>query len=437
MTYQATSPQSQEPTSTNPQPPAPAPETPAPETPTALRITLLAATFVLVHAFCLILILGKFNPWSLDVDLYRQWFEQGQATGQWVGLQRDWVYPAGALVPIFLAGLAQGAAGYMVAWFALVTLLNAAVCVVVTAVCGVRRATGPLVWWLVFLAVLVPVSTMRLDAVTSPLVILALLFAATPSIAAILITIGAWIKVSPGALIFAFFAVVRRRWSQVILPAATTCAAVILAAFFAGARPQALLGFLTEQDDRGLQFESVLATPILWFNTITHAPTWTYNERLATVEVAGAIAPQIARFADLLLLALTVTTTILIYRARHNGTDAILTGSLALIAASIVGNKVGSPQFIAWLAPPILVALARGRALTPWIYWAAGLLGIAALTLMIYPLGYSTLLGGNLGMLVILTLRNAAVVTLMILAMTQVGRLGHTARGPTAREGTP
>ena len=59
-------------------------------------------------------------------------------------------------------------------------------------------------WWLGFLALLGPIAFGRIDAITVPLAITGLLWAAgRPRVAAALLTIGAWIKVWPAALLVA------------------------------------------------------------------------------------------------------------------------------------------------------------------------------------------------------------------------------------------
>ena len=56
-------------------------------------------------------------------------------------------------------------------------------------------------WWVGFLALLGPIALGRIDAVTVPLAITGLLFAAgRPRVAAVLLTVGAWVKVWPAAL---------------------------------------------------------------------------------------------------------------------------------------------------------------------------------------------------------------------------------------------
>ena len=59
-------------------------------------------------------------------------------------------------------------------------------------------------WWLGFLAVLGPIALARIDSITVPIALAGMLLLATrPRIAAVLLTIAAWIKVWPAALVAA------------------------------------------------------------------------------------------------------------------------------------------------------------------------------------------------------------------------------------------
>src|SRR5690606_33169223 len=111
-----------------------------------------------------------------------------------------------------------------------------------------------------FLAFLGPVAFGRIDAIIVPLAIGGLLLAAQrPRVAAVLLTVGAWIKVAPGALVVPLFAIARRRWRDVVVPAAAVCVAVIgLVAAGGGLRHVA--SFASAQEGRGLQLESVAAS---------------------------------------------------------------------------------------------------------------------------------------------------------------------------------
>jgi hypothetical protein len=99
------------------------------------------------------------------------------------------------------------------------------------------------------------------------------------------------------------------------------------------------------------------------------------------------------------------------YRAMRNGAapgDLFPPLVLALVTAFIALNKVGSPQYIAWLAVPIVLGLATqvaGRGLSFRTPAVLGLV-IAALTQLVYPYLYHWLLELNPLLVSALTVRN-------------------------------
>jgi hypothetical protein len=81
----------------------------------------------------------------------------------------------------------------------------------------------------------------------------------------------------------------------------------------------------------------------------------------------------------------------------------------------IVTNKVGSPQFVSWLAVPLvaIVMMKPTRATTILM----SLIGaIAVLTHIVYPYVYFAFLELRTGPLVLLTVRNLAEVALFVMA---------------------
>ena len=93
---------------------------------------------------------------------------------------------------------------------------------------------------------------------------------------------------------------------------------------------------------------------------------------------------------------------------------AALTGVLDLI----VFNKVGSPQFMIWLAVP-LVALVYFGINKSKVAMAMGA-AILLLTQLVYPVFYIELLGLETISLGLLTARNLLLVALLIWASTQL-----------------
>ena len=357
-----------------------------------------------------------------DLDLYRYWMWLGVYTNQWPVLDTSSVYPAGAVVPMLLAGiggLGYGA-GYAIAWCVMVTALDAAALRLL-----LRRPLGAIGgwWWTAFLLLLGPIAMGRLDAVIVPITLVALLWALDrPAVAAALLTVGAWIKVAPGALLATVFLAARRPWRDVVAPAAGVSALVVGAVVALGGGSN-VASFLLQQDQRGLQIEAPGATPWLIVAMFTRRVGRVLNQEIATWEVLG---PGTQGMADtlgvLFFIAIAACTALLWWRRQTLGhrmwTDVeargelLLRGAMLLTLAMLVFNKVGSPQYMTWLAAPVVVALGLG--LPGWQFTARWVLVVAGATQIVFPWLYSQITYGGVGTTAILVARNALLVVLLV-----------------------
>lgn len=365
-----------------------------------------------------------------DLVLYQYWVALGLDGGHWPVLDGPSVYPVGALLPMLVPAVVSttSTVAYAVGWCALVTALDA---IAVGAL--VRRgATRALWWWLGFLALLGPVAMGRIDAIVAPLVIVALLVAAQrPRVAAALLTAGAWIKVAPGVILIPLVLIVRRPVRDVIVPAALVCAGVV-GAVAAGGGLRYVASFLSAQDARGLQVESVAASPWVLAALVRDDVVVLLNHKLTTWEIIGPGTTVTARALDALLPLAVAGLALLLWRARSRPQDVLVWGSLALAILLIVVNKVGSPQYVGWLAPPVVVALAAhaprpddatagpSPAALPGV--AGVVLGVAALTQVIFPLAYNSLLAGGALISFVLVARNIALLALLVSVCTVLVR---------------
>src|SRR5450756_214383 len=259
------------------------------------RIVLFTA-FLAVHAW--LAIEGTVDRPSTfhDVDLYRHWVGLGLHGGQWPVLDYPWVYPPGALAPMFVAAVAgtMHTTTYAVVWCGLVTLLDLIAVLVLIRRGNLRGAW----WWIGFQALLGLIAMGRLDAIATPIMVIALSLALErPRLSAALLTVGAWIKVAPGAVVVALAAAVRRPVRDVIVPAAVTCA-VIVGAVVAGGGGANLFSFLSSQGTRGLQVESVAATPWVLAASGYRGIVIGFNSKIVTFEVTGPGTAAVAGVMD-------------------------------------------------------------------------------------------------------------------------------------------
>lgn len=393
--------------------------------------------FIVVHAFLAWICLGLpgtgvgQNALGLPLGdvtfVYRPWIEQAVSGGPIVGITESWVYPVAALLPM-LAAMAAGPDLYGPAWLVLVTLLNAAGFAVLLGTRRSRRREIAAWWWLGFTALLGPIALARIDGVTAPVAVVALLIAARhPFVAGVLLAILTWVKVWPAALIAALLVASRDRGAVLLAGAATSAVIAVLVFVLGGG--EHLFGFVGEQTGRGLQIEAPVATPYLWLASAQAEGSFIYYDRqILTFQVAGPGTGEAARLMTP-LLALAATGTVLsgVLAVRRGASVVRLLPSLALalVLVLIVFNKVGSPQFQTWLiAPVVLGLLYRGRHFA----WPAGLaLGLAALTHILYPYLYGMLLAATPAMVALVTVRNAGLVVVLAWALVDVWRAGSEA----------
>lgn len=368
-----------------------------------------------------------------DVNFYRQWAFDGLREGHWLVLDADWVYPVLALVPMVIAAL-FGFAAYQFTWFLMFTALNACAVAVLARRVGEQGMVAAY-WWLAATALLGPVAVGRVDGLTAPLVITGLLFLATrPVLASALLSVATWIKVWPAAVILAVLVAWKKRLT--LLATGAAISALIAAAVALGGGLSHLLSFFGEQGARGMQMEAPFTTPGLWQAILGSSDAYIFEDKVInTREVRGALGePVAALMTPLLALAALAVVGLLIWALRR-GADPqalLISGSLALVAAFIVFNKVGSPQFMLWLGAVTAVGLAwEGRA---WKVPGILMLAIAALTTLVYPMFYSALYNDlNIAVALLLTARNILLLVLFgwalarVVALTRAGGAGISA----------
>lgn len=389
----------------------------------------LWAGFVLVHfALGALALYGPGYPLG-DVEwVYKFWVQHGLVSGQWVGLQTSWVYPIVALLPM-VTSYVFGPVLYTSTWLSLIMVVDAAAFAVVIAFGRDRRVAHVGWWWLGLLLGLGPVALGRIDSVTVAVAVVGLLcLAGAPRLAGVLLAVATWIKVWPAALIAAVVIAAASR-VRVALAAIITSAVILVAVIALGGGANAF-SFITQQTGRGLQIESGLGTFWMWdaFTRRPGASTIYYDTSILTyqlhgqgVQTAAAIATPLLALVTLALLLLAIV----IVRRGASVADLLPPLALAITTALIVFNKVGSPQFVTWLAVPIVLGLstaATGRG-SSFRFPAVLALVIADLTQLMYPYLYDQLLNLNVWMLLVLTVRNLLYLALLIWAVGSMLRL--------------
>lgn len=367
-----------------------------------------------------------------DVTLYRFWSDQALLGNHWVGIDSGWVYPIVAIVPMLLAA-AFGPALYASSWLSLVMLLDAAAFAVILGWGRGGSSARNIAagwWWTGFLVLLGPIALGRIDSVTVPLAVVGmLLVAARPVASAILLSLATWIKVWPAALLAALILAGRDRWR--VLAAAAGTSAVVMALALAAGSGANLFSFISQQAGRGLQFEAPISAIWLWQAYARVPGSYAYyDQALSTWQVTGTGVGVAGGLMSVLMALSVLAIVLLAFLVLQRGARAeslLAPLALALVAALIAFNKVGSPQFMSWLAVPVILGLLTGGVVsfrTPAILVAV----LGGLTQSFYPYLYGWLIGLHPVMLGLLTLRNALVFVLLGWAVAALWHLGVAAR---------
>lgn len=313
--------------------------------------------------------------------------------------------------------------GYLVAFILFMLALDAAFTWAVWRASGPRD--GAVEFWLLYVLLLGPLCYVRFDLLPAVLAGGAVLAARhRPWVAGALTGLGAAIKLWPALLIPAFLAHRPDRkvagWSFVGVGIGLALVSLLAGGW------RRLVSPLTWQSGRGLQIESVWATPLMLARAV-RGNEWAVDmSRYQAYEVFGpgvAITLLVSNVATVLgLLAIAA----LFARAfRHPAPSAVPLALviLATVAIMTVTNKTLSPQYLLWLGGPMaaLLVLSSGvtaaeRGLIRTLSWQ--LLGLALLTHLVYPLLYDGLLGRQGGAMIVVSTAVTTVRNLALVAFT-------------------
>ena len=385
-----------------------------------------------------------------DVVLYQQWIDESFRNGQFPLHDHRWQYPPGAAGPIlapklFSNWLIPGTyydvfvgmcvlADIAVFWMLLrTTRRNAALAAAKAGGdagddAGRRPPQGALWLWTLGLAAIGPMAYGRYDLAVTALAVAGLTATlrsrqATSALRGALIGLGALVKVWPAALLFG---APRRRNGRIMVGSAALAVLVptlAIALFVPGA-----LTFLTNEKSRGIQIESVFATPFLvgrWFGWSGHIE----NTEYGAYEFLG---PGVAALATAALAATVAGFALLLWirrRAAVNGGFPLAmmpdVGFAATLVA-VVTSRVLSPQYLVWLLGLAAVCLTRRETVQRGPAWTV--LGAVSVTQLIFPLFYHSMRGGQVFSGLILVARNAALVAAAVLALVALWRASGRAR---------
>ncbi|GIH29574.1 membrane protein [Acrocarpospora phusangensis] len=323
---------------------------------------------VLFLAATQVIPVGLADSFTNDVRLYGDW-STVLLGGQFPEGDEKWQYPPFAAVPMLAPHLLPWS--YQISFYVIALLCDLAILLLIHRF-STRYGTGPAaVWaWTIGAALLGPILISRYDLMVTLVAVAALTASRDAYVRGILIGVGLSIKVWPVALLVGL-----RRWRELLTGAGAALGATVVACGAAALVMPHALDFLTNQQERGLQVESLAGTPFAlaralgwWggFTSYQHGAMELVGDGIETATQVSVIATPVALLL-LLVWWLRATPTETTYY------DAAFTTVLFLVLTS----RVLSPQYLIWLIGIAAVTFAvHGSSQRPaaWLLLAAMLL---------------------------------------------------------------
>ncbi len=364
-----------------------------------------------------------------DAGLYQRWYACCFAHGIFPVADPMWQYPPGAALVFWLPGRLPGSYVENFMFLAIGCDL-----VITVMLCSAARRGGSLAgawYWVCGVPLLGPVIVGRFDIVPVTLCVAALCVTGQGSVRGALIGAGMAVKVWPVTLLAGSAPGQQRR----SVAAAAAVLATVCAIFASGT-----VSFLAHAGARGVEIESVAATPFMIWRHAGWPGTMVY--RFGAYQLSGehvALAQDASRLGLVLAAAAVIGWRLLIARdhARWRpefAADAPLAATLLFLVAS----PVLSPQYLLWVTGLAAACLATGQTTQRPV--ALVVLAAAGLTQLIFPIWWHRLLNGSEAVTGVLVARNvllavaAALSCWRILSATSAG---HEAPGQAAPQGQP
>lgn len=341
-----------------------------------------------------------------DVRLYARW-AGGLADGRLPTGDPRWQYPPGAGAVLVIPRL--DAAHYTRALVILLLVADAAVLALLLARAR-RGGSAAGAWtWVIGVAALGPVAVYRFDLVPTLCAVAGLALGGRGLAAGALLGVGGLIKVWP---ILLAPAVGRRAVAAAAVVVAAGGAALLVTGRLADG-----LGFLVNQSARGLQLESIAATPYLLARAVG-ADGIAIRYEYGAYQISG---PGVGAVVSATTVATVAVLAAFVVLARRGAAPVPL--ALATLLAVVVAARVLSPQYLVWVLGVAGLALASGtRGLTRT---AVLLVAAAALSQLLYPLLYGGLRRAEVLPAVILLARNALLVAATVTVIRALRTTGY------------
>jgi hypothetical protein len=282
--------------------------------------------------------------------------------------------------------------------------------------------------WVGLTVALGPVAISRIDSLSVLIAMMGALAIVTGSRAgaAAFFTFASWLKIWPIAM-FVAIAAHSKNWLKPVQIGAAISAGILFIGLVIGGNG-ALLSFVTGQTSRGIQIESPAATPWLIAAALGAIDAGNfYNQKLMTFEAFGPGTAEVAFWLGPIQAGALLITIALGFLANRKAitqeaqNNVIVWTAFTATLDLIFFNKVGSPQFMAWLVVPIVLGILLG--VERWRLAIAMVFAMSLLTWLIYPTIYGGILGADLASALVLVLRNLVELAALVYANYRLNAL--------------
>ncbi|WP_330230604.1 glycosyltransferase 87 family protein [Nocardia sp. NBC_00508] len=349
---------------------------------------------------------------AADLTLYRGWAEVIVSQNVFPLYDEQWQYPPGAGALLVVPWLFGGGHGYNWWFFALVAAADAGVLSLLIR--DVRRdgreaaQTGPWVW-VVGVVLLGRVCYGRFDLIVAATAVVALLWATRrPAAAGAAVAAGVLLKVWPVVVVLGL------RWPALWRIGAAAAGVGALAAAGLTRLGPGAWSFLQFQSERGLQIESVAATPLLIARLVNGR--WSIVHRYGAEELSGPLVSAMARGCVAATVIGGAVLLIIWWRARPAATDL----ALAAVLLALLTSRVLSPQYLVWaVAVAAVCALDRHTMQRPVLMLV---LATALVSQVEFPFVYDRVATGSWPGVIVLTVRNGLLLCATVWSIVRLCR---------------
>ena len=361
----------------------------------ALFFSWSASRYVLFLFITLVLPYPEGKWLKGDVDLYNFW-AKGLVKGIFPIDDPMWQYPPLAGV---VFAIPQWIFGNALTGFIIFMIIFDLLILIALLITGLNRfklnssstslnGLSGAWFWVLWPLLMGPRALTRFDVVPTFFALLALIVLSNkkmrPYLSGLLLSIGALVKLWPMLLFVIYPKKVIKKVS------ASFVSTLVLMILFMSTWSVGFSNFLNNQTSRGLQVESIAATPFVLAKLF--GANVEYPSRYGSLEVQALYANEIGFLLNLFTLIIFMILFILNYQNKLNYLN-LFDKALVIVMISIALSRVFSPQFWVWIGGLAALALINKETKLKKVIV---LLSISAfLTQLLYPGQYVQLLSGD------------------------------------------